>query len=312
MDRITRRSLLEGATAVGALAIAGCVAQPEDASGGSPDRTDPDPDPDDTTDGTTDPDEETTDPGDRNPGDDTPTETITDTPGIDGASIETIEARCGSPDEDGITVDKNAETVIIDGSLPASNPCHEAVLEAAAVEDAGLSVVIDAADTTGEDEGCVTCYGTVSYRAEIELVEPQAAEWARVNHKTGDQHAARCESSTDAKTPITSASLETIESDCMSGDSEEVTVEFGDEAITVTGTLVASNPCHEAVFGPIALEDNQLSVAVDARSTREAGEICVDCVGAVAYMARIVPEDPAGVERVRIDHVTGTESTVSR
>jgi hypothetical protein len=311
MDRITRRGLLEAATAVGAIAVAGCVAQPEDASGGSPHRTDPDPD--DTTDETTDPDpDDTTDPGDRNSGDDTATEAITDTPGIDGVSIETIEARCGSPDEDGITVDKNAETVIINGNLPASNPCHEAVLEAGAVEDTGLSVVIDAADTTDEDEGCVTCYGTVSYRAEIELVEPQAAEWVRVNHKTGDQHAARCESTTDAKTPITSASLETIESDCMSGDSEEATVEFGDEAITVTGTLVASNPCHEAVFGPIALEDDHLSVVVDARSTREAGEICVDCVGAVAYVARIVPEDPAGVERVTVDHVTGTESTVSR
>ncbi|MFB6228510.1 MAG: hypothetical protein ABEH88_08115 [Halobacteriales archaeon] len=332
MDRITRREFLGGATAISAIAVSGCVAEPEDVSGGSPDPTDGEPTPGDGDDRNTDPgsdggttgpgsDGGTTDPGDGNSRDDTSAGSITDAAGIDSASIETVEARCGSPDEDRITVEKNAETVVIDGILPAANPCHKAVLDAGSIDNGTLSVVIDVADTTADGEGCVMCHGVVSYRAEIELGDAPAVESVAVDHETGDRHTADLDGAdTDTETPIESgskaliesASIETTDASCGSGDGEEIAVDFGDEAITVTGTLPAPDPCHEAVLASVGLDDNQLSVIVDVRSTRGDGGMCVQCVGAVTYTARIVPRDPGTIESVAVDHATGTESTIPR
>jgi hypothetical protein len=323
MTRIGRRELLAGATSMSALVVSGCLSRARDELGGQSDSTD-DPGNPDTSDGNgTDPDDGNgTDPDDGNGDEPAPDQSaegadVTDSPGIDGASIETLESDCGSPDDDGIAVDVAENTVVVDGVLPAPNPCHEAVLADVALDGETLSVVIDVADTTAEDEGCIMCHGKVEYLAEVEPVDLSEAESVAVTHETGDRHTTEIDpdDSEDGgdpdKGPIEQASIETVDTGCGSGD-EAITIDFDDGEVGVTGVVSTPNPCHEAVLDSVTVEDDHLSVVVAPRSTLQEGDVCVQCIGAIEYEARIVPSDVSAVETVTVEHASGTESTATR
>jgi hypothetical protein len=315
MTRIGRRELLAGATSMSALVVSGCLSRARDELGGQSDPTD-DPGNPDTDDGN----------GDE-PAPDQSAEgvDVTDSPGIDGASIETLESDCGSPDDDGIAVDVAENTVVVDGVLPAPNPCHEAVLADVALDGETLSVVIDVADTTAEDEGCIMCHGKVEYLAEVEPVDLSEAESVAVTHETGDRHTTEIdpddsedggdpddsEDGDPDEGPIEQASIETVDTGCGSGD-EAITIDFDDGEVGVTGVVSTPNPCHEAVLDSVTVEDDHLSVVVAPRSTLQEGDVCVQCIGAIEYEARIVPSDVSAVETVTVEHASGIESTATR
>lgn len=331
MTRIRRRELLAGATAMSALVVSGCLSRAREELGGQSDPTE-DPGDTDLGGGTEPTDGNGTDPTDGNGDEPAADQSVegadaSDSPGIDDASIETLGSDCGSPDDGGITVDVTENTVAVDGVLPAPNPCHEAVLVDMGLEDETLSVVIDVADTTAEDEGCVMCHGKVEYLAEVEPVDLSEIESVAVTHETGNRHTTEIdpgdvEDSDDSEDasdpddgteegPIEQASIETVDTGCGSGD-EAITIDFDDGEVGVTGVVSTSNPCHEAVLDSVTVEDDHLSVVVAPRSTLEEGEVCVQCIGAIKYEARIVPSDPSVMETVTVEHASGTESTATR
>lgn len=85
------------------------------------------------------------------------------------ATIETLEAKCGSTS--GATIDADLEvepgTATISGSVRAPNPCHEAVVAGTVVESGALTVTIGV-ESGGEDI-CMGCTGQVEYEATITL-----------------------------------------------------------------------------------------------------------------------------------------------
>ena len=304
MPEVTRRDLLAGVATAGAVAVSGCAARSGNVFGDSPDETDS---PGDTTEGT---DPGDTDDGTTASGDDRTggiPENVADLSGIDDASIRTLQTECGSLEDDGITVEGDGSTVVVEAVLPAPNPCHEAVLTAGSVDENTLSLVVDVADTTGDDEACVMCRGLVSYRLKVELTDPPV-ESVTVDHETGGRHTG----TPGLSTPVTGGSIETVDTGCRTDGKDPIVVEFGDDVITITGTLSTENPCHEPVLGSVTVEDDRLSVAVDARSNDGDGTACADCLGAVSYEARVEPVDPSGVTTVTVDHIPGGETTVTR
>ena len=223
MNRINRRELLKGATGIGAIAVSGCVAQPEDASGESPNPTDGEPNPEGSNDSTTDP---------------------------EGSNDSTTDPE-GSNDS-------------------TTDPTDS---------DSGTTYPDDTDDRTTDREGGST--GGSSKNV------------------------------TDAP-GIDNASIETLDSGCWTDEEEPIGVEFGDDVITITGTLRTGNPCYEAVIESVTAEADQLSVGVGVRSTLEEGEFCVDCLGAISYEARIELADQSGVTTVVVDHTPGDGTTVTQ
>jgi hypothetical protein len=322
MDGRTRREILRGATAIGAIATAGCLSRAQENVGALP-----------------------------GAGDDG--EGGTDSDGVVDTSMETLGTDCGGPDDDDATASVSGNTVTINGVLPAPNPCHEALVEAASYEAGTLSVAIDAADATGEDEGCVQCHGSVTYRADVELEDASAVEMVLVDHATpaggeheldpddessgteDDEFDESDENGTDESgedgtnesdddgtdgsddddeyTPdaVVDASIETVEAECSTDEDGEVEAAFEGASVVVEGSLPAPTPCHEAALADVEIEGDELSLRVDVRST---GEVCVECVGAIEYEAVVELDDAITIESVRIDHVTrgGDESVVAR
>jgi len=322
MDGRTRREILRGATAIGAIATAGCLSRAQENVGALP-----------------------------GAGDDG--EGGIDSDGVVDTSMETLGTDCGGPDDDDATASVSGNTVTINGVLPAPNPCHEALVEAASYEAGTLSVAIDAADATGEDEGCVQCHGSVTYRADVELEDASAVGTVLVDHATptGGEHELDPDDESsgaeddeldesdengtdesgedgtnesdddgtdgsdddDEDTPdaVVDASIETVEAECSTGEDGEVEAAFEGASVIVEGSLPAPTPCHEAALADVEIEGDELSLRVDVRST---GEVCVECVGAIEYEAVVELDDAITIESVRIDHVTrrGDESVVAR
>jgi len=54
---------------------------------------------------------------------------VTTSSGIDEALIRTVGPDCGSLNEYRATLDASGNTVVVEGTLPAPTPCHDAVLE---------------------------------------------------------------------------------------------------------------------------------------------------------------------------------------
>ena len=96
------------------------------------------------------------------------------------------------------------------------------------------------------------------------------------------------------------ATIQTVDSECASGDSDTADATFVDSGAEIEGTLGAPNPCHEAALEDVTLEGDTLSVVIGVEST---DEICVECVGRIEYRAQIDASEP--VATLVVDHVDG-------
>lgn len=108
--------------------------------------------------------------------------------------------------------------------------------------------------------------------------------------------------------------------ECGSGG--EASVAFSDEAVEITGTVRAPNPCYDLALAPVELrgaedhEDGTDDVLVVTVTTDgQKAEMCTDCIGAIGYEATVQFEHeyPNNV-RVVHDSMDGarTVSEVSR
>ena len=289
-NAITRRRILECATALGTVAVAGCLGDGPAGPGNEGGF------------------------GGNNGGNGDPSELV-------AKSIETTGSGCGSPNDETVQVDVSDRTVVVTGVLEAPNPCHEAVLKDVALVDGQLSLAVDVRSTLEEDESCIQCHGRVEYVVRIEPAAGEPVDMVDIEHATGDRHEIPIafddtdggDDTDDAEFPeLVSSAIETVDTDCSSGDDDRVDVESDGDTIVVTGSLSAPNPCHEAVLDDVAIEDEtgRLSLVVDVRSTLDEGEVCMECVGRVDYEATIELTRADELRNVHVDHVTGGEHAV--
>lgn len=102
---------------------------------------------------------------------------------------------------------------------------------------------------------------------------------------------------------IGTTSIDTVGADC-GGMDDESSWSVDDGAVSVEGHLVAPNPCHEARIARTDLDDGTLVVDIDAASTLGPGEACIECVGLIAYEARIEVDNASSLVDVRVQHVS--------
>ena len=234
-------------------------------------------------------------------------------------AIETIGADCGGSESEEISdTDLGAGTVRVAGVLPAPNPCHEATLESAEIKGKELSLVIDVADATADDEGCTQCQGAISYDAAVELADGTEITQLLVEHRTGgtigvgesgsggvDQEGEQgnTDEESSRELEIVEQTIETVSAECGStgGDAG---VEIEGTEIVITGVLGASDPCHEAVLSDAAIDGDGLRVAIDTEPVDEE-EMCVACLGAIEYEASVRVSDVDPLSTVEVNHVGG-------
>lgn len=186
-----RRTVLAAAATTATASVAGCLTGSDEPGGsgsgddsngnGSPGGggTNGDDEPSGGGDGSSDDDEGSGDDGDDS-----------DRSGVDGSeitgrSIETTEQTCGSQDvsEASMTVEDGA--IVVEGTVSASTPCHDAVLSTAAVGDRTLRMDVELSQ---QDGFCQQCLGEISYEATIELANPTGLESVQVSHAGGSLH----------------------------------------------------------------------------------------------------------------------------
>jgi hypothetical protein len=93
------------------------------------------------------------------------------------------------------------------------------------------------------------------------------------------------------KTPppvsVREASVETLSAECGSGDSgAAISFEESGPAVSFSGTLTASTPCHEATLEGVAY-DEQRDALVAVLGTESTDEMCTDCVGSVQFSGEV-------------------------
>lgn len=112
-------------------------------------------------------------------------------------------------------------------------------------------------------------------------------------------------SSTGAE--VDGADIETTDAGCGSPASESASVELLADALEITGSLSAANPCHEASVVDLAWGDDSVTITIDTVSTLEDDEVCVECVGEISYRATVSMEDESVPATVIVDHVDGEQ-----
>ncbi|MCU4973615.1 hypothetical protein OB955_12805 [Halobacteria archaeon AArc-m2/3/4] len=105
--------------------------------------------------------------------------------------------------------------------------------------------------------------------------------------------------------PVTDTTIETLETAC--GRTSEATIDVDLEArrATITGSVRAPNPCHEAVLVGVVAENGTVTVTIGVESDGE--DVCMECTGRVDYEATItVGTQPPAVLVVDHEHLEET------
>ncbi|PSQ16941.1 hypothetical protein BRD00_09160 [Halobacteriales archaeon QS_8_69_26] len=89
-------------------------------------------------------------------------------PSVSDRSIETTDAACGSGGDASVSYED--ESVLVRGSLSASDPCHHAELKSAEYDAGSDTLTVSVAAVENEDaDMCSQCVAAVDYEARIEF-----------------------------------------------------------------------------------------------------------------------------------------------
>lgn len=88
-------------------------------------------------------------------------------------------------------------------------------------------------------------------------------------------------------------------------------VSFGDDRLTVEGTVRAPDPCHRAVLRDVSEGEDSLTMTVGVEPTGGGTTACVDCVGAVDYRATMTYGVTPPAEVTVVHESMGETSTVT-
>lgn len=304
MTEPTRRTVLLSTAALGAAGLAGCVGDSngddgENAEGGNGegenggDDTAENGDSGNGDDGSGD--------GDGTSGDRTVDSSIT---------IETVNTDCAQDDSDTVSVDWGEDAITVQGTSPAPNPCHEAVLEDGTVEEGSFTLVVDVANEGGACQGCL---GEVEYEATIDVENPSEISEGTVRHVQGGTHgiAVASEFAEAPELSVGGASIETVDASCSTGEERErlVAASRTADGVTVDGVLETPDPCHRAVLAGTSMTDGQLRVDVAPESTLGEDEVCQQCLGEVQYAVEVSLSNPGALSGVTVGHAGGDAFT---
>jgi hypothetical protein len=317
MRELTRRDALASATALGAVVVAGCVADNDgDEDDNGADNPDSEPN------ASSDPDTG----GDNGSEQDSPPELeLLDT------ELTTADTTCGSGDM--VEASTTDGDLTLEGKVPSSNPCYDAVLDGATLENDTLSVTVRLEEAT--DGGtCAQCLGVVDYEGTFsfseDLTDLSRLESVTVDHggRSGETHTVReagvvsgqvsrgddTSSDDGPESAVLANSIETVDRGCTSGgapgDSPE-RVDADDETeysqsgstVTVQGSVTAATPCHEAYVESVSYDSGQLSLVVGAESNLAPDEYCTECLAEIQYEATVEVAETADVADVSVAHI---------
>jgi hypothetical protein len=272
-----RRKFLRRTSALGALTLAGCMA--DDETGGATD--------------------------------DTPTPDSTDDvmPAISDSSIERTGKGCAFHQGDEGTqtpeteyartsTDDSKLTVSFDGQLITPTPCYLPTIEDTEYDTESDRLTITLG-TEKEDDVCVECVGVVEFSGTVKFENGVPSDVVVVHDdvtltpQDGESPEPTADESTtgesaSAETPALRASSFSVTN--VSSDSPERSADasFDEEesTVTVTGTIVGNNGCMTADVGSANYdaEDDQLDVNV-VTTEREDSGTCTQQLVAIDYEA---------------------------
>ncbi|AGN00287.1 hypothetical protein L593_01670 [Salinarchaeum sp. Harcht-Bsk1] len=174
-----RRTVLSTVAAASAAGVAGCLSRGDDGSDDSDGDSNSD-----ATDGDSGSDV-TNDSGNVTNGGSGGCSDPCETPAIGEQSIETTSTTCDGQDTSEASARVDDHDVVVQGTLSASTPCHDAVLTDASIENGQLRVTVD---VTPRDGVCAQCIAEISYRATIGVTNVDAIDGVQVRHVGGQEH----------------------------------------------------------------------------------------------------------------------------
>lgn len=228
-------------------------------------------------------------------------------PELVDSSIETTASDCGGSDQASVTTGET--TVSIDGVLPASNPCHEAVLTDVSVSGGDLAVSVGTESTLTEGEGCIDCLGGVAYTVDVELTDATKIVSVAVDHANAETHEFDDRDGDDSpggdEPAVLEAEATTVASSERGDESDWATVERTGREVSIEGVLPAPHPHHRAFVADAGVNDGTLTVQVIVRSTLADDEAGTQPLGQVEYEATVTLREDAAVDEIVVDHATG-------
>lgn len=103
----------------------------------------------------------------------------------------------------------------------------------------------------------------------------------------------------DSEITVLDIAIDTLGTNCLQPDDPTTAIEVLDNAVKISGTISAPNPCHVAV-ADATVEESTLTVDIDVEP-ENADTDCIQCVGSVEYEARV--DLSAAIQTVEVNHV---------
>lgn len=119
-------------------------------------------------------------------------------PTLESRNIETTGSGCSDGDHGDASVNVGDSSITVEGTIQASDPCHEAILQDVALEDRTLSLTVDV-EATGAM--CTECVGEIDYEATFEIENVDGVESANVDHVGGPSMAMGWDSASESAAP---------------------------------------------------------------------------------------------------------------
>jgi len=272
MREVTRRDALAGATALGAVALAGCVADenedaPAESGDDEPEHTGPG-NSQVTDAGVDDESEDTTGNGGETGGDGS-----VDTSGEDEANSRTDSDRHSSGDSKDDDGDEHR------GDETDSADSDER-------EDRDDDESNSAEGNEGEDGDS----------DESDSAEGNEREDGSDDDRDGDRRP-------DGKEVVLNHAVETTDTGCTAkslGTARKRDVSRANGVVTVEGTLVTSTPCHNVVVESVRYNSGDLALAV---SVEPQPGVCIECLGEITYEATVTLSEGVAVDTVSVAYV---------
>jgi len=337
MRELTRRDMLAGATALGAVALAGCVSEnngddsPENQSENG---------------GADDPDNGEAEPESTDNKDDTESENTEDGETSD-RSLELLDSSFSSAEGeqgrgDMVTADIADGDVVVTGTLPTPTPHYEAVLSEATLEGRDLRLVVDAERTMEEGQAGTQPLGVVDYEVtlafSVDVDDLSVFDSFRVEHGGRSQETHTVETAGVAtgavagrgedednggsgdpaeQGTVLASSIVTTNRDCTGGTgtnspdrvdaSDEAELSQNGDTATVQGAVSATTPCHEAFLESVGYGAGTLQVVVGAESNLGPDEFCTQCIADIEYEVTVELAEGTAVSNLSVRPIRGTE-----
>ncbi|MEF8785756.1 MAG: hypothetical protein V5A45_07460 [Haloarculaceae archaeon] len=251
-----RRKFLRRSSALGAITLAGCMADANDNA---------------------------------NTGNGTPTpdESESDDISIVDSSVERTDSGCSSGEDPTATVsiDPESNAVTFSGHVVTGTPCHDIELSRATYNHDDGRLTVDLG-TERADKTCVDCVGRIDFDGTVDL-DGGVPSRVVVSHDdavladTGDEDGMTGPS-------IVDSTIELVDSGCSSGEDQTASVSMNESETTVSfsGLVTASDPCHEPTLERTEYDSatDRLAIVVGTESTADA---CDDCIGSIEFAGTV-------------------------